>query len=212
MIGRREKKREATKQDILQAAARLFAARGFDATSVEDISEAADVAKGTFYYNFESKEDVVIALRISADDDAVARAQSALIAGKLSPLTILERLICEATQWSDDNPELARVFFTRGFEVMHRSFEKEKSIPRLPAVLPDLISAAQKAGELRTDVPASLLAEAVMHIFITTQASWVAKGESGSVVERIRKMFRVLVEGIGDKQTPPLRTANKKKI
>ncbi|HEY9683953.1 MAG TPA: TetR/AcrR family transcriptional regulator [Oculatellaceae cyanobacterium] len=210
MIGRRAKKREATKQDILQAAARLFAARGFDATSVEDISEAADVAKGTFYYNFQSKEDVVIALRISADDDAVARAQSALIAGKTDSLTILERLICEATQWSEDNPELARVFFTRGFEVMHRSFEKEKSIPRLPAVLPDLIAAAQRSGELRPDVPAALLAEAIMHIFITTQASWVAKGQSGSVVDQVRTMFKVLVEGIGSQQSSNLKQAKKK--
>jgi AcrR family transcriptional regulator len=210
MIGRRAKKREATKQDILQAAARLFAARGFDATSVEEIAEAADVAKGTFYYNFQSKEDVVIALRISADDDAVARAQSAMIAGKTDSLTILERLICEATQWSEDNPELARVFFTRGFEVMHRSFEKEKSIPRLPAVLPDLIAAAQRNGELRTDVPAALLAEAIMHIFITTQASWVAKGQSGSVVDHVRTMFKVLVEGIGHQQSSSLKQAKKK--
>ncbi|HEY9754452.1 MAG TPA: TetR/AcrR family transcriptional regulator [Oculatellaceae cyanobacterium] len=210
MIGRRAKKREATKQEILEAAARLFAARGFDATSVEDISEAADVAKGTFYYNFQSKEDVVIALRISADDDAVARAQSAMIAGRTNSLTILERLICEATQWSEDNPELARVFFTRGFEVMHRSFEKEKSIPRLPAVLPDLISVAQRAGELRADVPAALLAEAIMHIFITTQASWVAKGQSSSVVEQVRTMFKVLVEGIGNQQNTNLKQAKKK--
>ena len=210
MIGRRAKKREATKQDILKAAARLFAADGFDSTSVEDISEAADVAKGTFYYNFQSKEDVVIALRISADDDAVARAQSALISGRADSLTILERLICEATQWSEDNPELARVFFTRGFEVMHRSFEKEKSIPRLPAVLPDLIAAAQRNNELRADVPAALLAEAIMHIFITTQASWVAKGQSGSVVDQVRTMFRVLVEGIGNQQNSSLKQAKKK--
>jgi AcrR family transcriptional regulator len=210
MIGRREKKREATKQDILQAAARLFAARGFDATSVEDITEAADVAKGTFYYNFQSKEEVVIALRISADDDAVAHAQSALLARETSALSILERLLCEATQWSQDNPELARVFFTRGFEVMHRSFQKEKSIPRLPSVLPDLIAVAQGSGELRTDVPATLLAEAIMHIFITTQASWVAKGQIGSVVEQIRGMFKVLVEGIGTQTGKGLKSAKKK--
>jgi AcrR family transcriptional regulator len=200
MIGRREKKREATRQDILRAAGRLFAARGFDATSVEDIAEAADVAKGTFYYNFQSKEEVVIALRISADDDAVARAQNALIAGKASALEILERLICEATQWSDDNPELARVFFTRGFEVMHKSFTKEKTIPRLPAVLPDLIIAAQKAGQLRSDVPSEILAEAIMLIFITTQASCLAKGEHGSIVKKTAAMLKVLIEGIGSKK------------
>ncbi len=197
MIGRREKKRESTKQDILKAAARLFAAHGFEATSVEEIAEAADVAKGTFYYNFDSKEQVVVALRLTADNNAIFRAQSALIAGKVSPILILEKLFSEATQWSEDNPELAKVFFTRGFELMHRSFMTEKDVPRLPAILPDLIMAAQKAGDLRSDVTPALIAESLMHIFITAQASWVAKGQTGSVVERVRTMIRLLIEGVG---------------
>jgi AcrR family transcriptional regulator len=41
--------------DRLAAASDLFKNRGYDTTSVDDIAEAADVAKGTFYYHFEKK-------------------------------------------------------------------------------------------------------------------------------------------------------------
>ena len=42
--------------DIARVAARLFASRGFDATSVREIVEGAGVAKPTLYYYFQSKE------------------------------------------------------------------------------------------------------------------------------------------------------------
>ena len=47
---------------IARAAARLFAERGYDATSVREIVEAAGVAKPTLYYYFRSKEGLAQAL------------------------------------------------------------------------------------------------------------------------------------------------------
>ena len=65
-MGRREDKRELTRQQMLDAARRvLFIERGYENTSLEDISEKANVSKGTFYYHFESKEDLVVHLRRS---------------------------------------------------------------------------------------------------------------------------------------------------
>ncbi|MBX9696078.1 MAG: TetR/AcrR family transcriptional regulator, partial [Cyanobacteria bacterium] len=61
-MGRREEKREATRQDILNAAFSLFMECGYDATSVDTITEKANVAKGTFYYHFKSKEEVMMGL------------------------------------------------------------------------------------------------------------------------------------------------------
>jgi AcrR family transcriptional regulator len=57
--GRRERKRRQTRERIEQAAMALFLERGFDATTIEDITEAADVSKRSFFDYFPSKEDVV---------------------------------------------------------------------------------------------------------------------------------------------------------
>ena len=61
-MGRRAAKREATREQIMTAAARLFRERGYAATTVDEIAEAADVAKGTFYYHFASKEQLMVDL------------------------------------------------------------------------------------------------------------------------------------------------------
>ncbi|MFT3815796.1 MAG: helix-turn-helix domain-containing protein [Acidovorax sp.] len=49
--------------DLMSAAAALFIANGIEATTVNDIVERAGVGKGTFYHYFETKEDVILALR-----------------------------------------------------------------------------------------------------------------------------------------------------
>ncbi len=47
-----------TKRKIFETSMKLFAEKGYDATSVEDITEAVGVAKGTLYYHFTSKEEI----------------------------------------------------------------------------------------------------------------------------------------------------------
>ncbi len=48
-----------TKRRIFECAMELFAAKGYDATSVEEITAVSGIAKGTLYYHFEKKEDIL---------------------------------------------------------------------------------------------------------------------------------------------------------
>jgi len=58
-LGRRERKKEETRRRIFDAAIKLFTDKGFEATTVDEIAAAADVAKGTFFNYFPRKEDIV---------------------------------------------------------------------------------------------------------------------------------------------------------
>lgn len=72
MAGLRERKKERTKQRIAEVALRLFTERGFDAVTVNEISEAAEVAKATLFTYFPTKES--LALYGVGDDDLAGTA------------------------------------------------------------------------------------------------------------------------------------------
>ena len=53
------KEAEERKEEILGAAEKLFAAKGFDNTSTGGILDAVGIARGTLYYHFRSKEEIL---------------------------------------------------------------------------------------------------------------------------------------------------------
>ncbi|SMC89053.1 TetR/AcrR family transcriptional regulator [Kibdelosporangium aridum] len=59
--GRRERKKQRTRQALIEAAVELFEAKGFQDTTVAEIAEAADVSTRTFFLHFPTKEDVLLA-------------------------------------------------------------------------------------------------------------------------------------------------------
>jgi AcrR family transcriptional regulator len=71
--GLRERKKQRTREQIVEAAMRLFAERGYHATTIADIAAAADVAPRTFFAYFPSKEAVVFH-HVDRDMDALAAA------------------------------------------------------------------------------------------------------------------------------------------
>src|SRR5712691_9405677 len=85
--GRRERKKERTRQVIFEAARRLFAERGFDAVKITDVAEAADVAPQTVFNHFKCKEDLFFGRH-----DEFVRGPSAAVAGRAAGEPILAAL------------------------------------------------------------------------------------------------------------------------
>ena len=73
-LGRRERKKAATRQAIADAALRLFLERGYDAVSIRDIADAADVSTTTLFKHFTGKE----ALVFDQDEDREAELVAAV--------------------------------------------------------------------------------------------------------------------------------------
>lgn len=59
-MGRREEKNERTKSAIIENALELFKQRGFESVTVEEITSAAGIAKGTFYNYFQAKSEIIV--------------------------------------------------------------------------------------------------------------------------------------------------------
>jgi len=56
---RQQRRTSRTRQRLLDAARTVFSERGFEAVRIEEITERADLGKGTFYYHFGSKENII---------------------------------------------------------------------------------------------------------------------------------------------------------
>ena len=73
---RRERRKAETRQRLLDAAARLFAERGFEATRPQDIAREADLAVGTFYLHFTDRRDAFRAFTAQAADELMTLART----------------------------------------------------------------------------------------------------------------------------------------
>ena len=90
-MAKQAERRAATTEAILKAGRRLFGERGFAATTIDDIAEAAQVAKGAVYHHFATKEAVfeavfdLVSRDLVADIDRAVRAEKdvlgAMVAG-----------------------------------------------------------------------------------------------------------------------------------
>ena len=73
---RSQKKAKRTRKKLKEAALDVFSEKGIDATTVEEITEKADVGKGTLYQYFEDKEEIVVILAEEAIEHLIERIRS----------------------------------------------------------------------------------------------------------------------------------------
>lgn len=79
--GLRERKRRETAKRIRDAGLKLFAEKGFDGTTLEEVAAAAGISRRTIFYYFNSKDEILLSLREDADE-GIGPAFRAVPAGK----------------------------------------------------------------------------------------------------------------------------------
>jgi AcrR family transcriptional regulator len=103
-VGLRERNKLRRRQQITEAALRLFAARGFDGVTIEEIADAADVSRRTFFRYFARKEDVIVAWKQQMADEL--RAALAERADDESPLDAAHGALATVVTGYAGQPEL----------------------------------------------------------------------------------------------------------
>src|SRR3979490_2362888 len=85
-MAKQAERRAATTEAILKAGRRLFGERGFAATTIDDIAESAQVAKGAVYHHFATKEAVfdVVSRDLVSDIDRMVRTEKDVLAAMVA--------------------------------------------------------------------------------------------------------------------------------
>ena len=184
---RRARKAAETREALLRAGLNLFAERGLSGVTVEDITEAADVGKGTFFNYFRSKEHVLAALgdlQLGKIESVLAQARS----GTGSFREALERLPAAVTEEPGRGPLLVRSMLAAllSTEPVRRAlFVKMRQGRRL---LAELLGIGQARGEIRKDRDPAELARILQQAFFGTMVVWSVDG-SGSLRHRMEEVM-----------------------
>jgi AcrR family transcriptional regulator len=127
------KDREARREELLDAATRLFSARGVADTAVSDIVAAVGVSQGTFYWYFESKESVVNAV-VERVTDRIVGAVEAIVDEDAAALEKLLRTRDATLSVVERDPELLEFFHRQGNEAFHDHVSRESMRRLMPAL------------------------------------------------------------------------------
>lgn len=143
---------EERKNEILDVAERLFCTKGFDQTSTNDILNEIGIARGTLYYHFKSKEDILDAMIERVTNQMIAKA--AIIALDDS-IPVLERLTRTIMSMNLDN-ELGDMIMEQVHKpqnaLLHQKLEN-RLLGRVNKLITKIAEDGIKQGILHTDYP-----------------------------------------------------------
>jgi AcrR family transcriptional regulator len=186
--GRRERRRTEIRERLYSAALGLFAERGYLQTTVEDITDKADVGKGTFFNYFPTKEHVLATFggqRIAAVEHALEMSK------KSSPLKALRELAADLAGHTAHSPALLRTIYAA-----HASCEPVRAelLRRLETgrhLMTEIFTIAQEKGEIRRDMRAADLARLAQLLVFGVSLAWAMKPDAPGVktVEDVWDLF-----------------------
>jgi AcrR family transcriptional regulator len=157
-LSRRQRHSAAVRQRLFDAAMQMFAERGFVKTTVEDITNAADVGKGTFFNYFRSKEELLN----SFGETRIAKIRTALreaLRGGEPLEIVMRRLYFNLTLEPTRTRELTRsMILAMLSNEKVREFACEK-LQRSGSLTAKIFSLGQERGEIRSDARPSDLAQ-----------------------------------------------------
>lgn len=106
---RRKREREARERAILEAAKGVFLEKGYDAATMEEIAERAELGKGTLYSYFRGKEEIALALLSEGVEELFRRVEEVL-GEEGDPAEVLKRLGRVYFQYYRENRAFFRIF------------------------------------------------------------------------------------------------------
>lgn len=155
---RTERKKEETHNRIITGAVGLFNQYGLDAVTMEQIAETVDIAKGTLYNYYPSKEAIINAFIQHTfqerNDDRITQLRQ--LPDTRTRLTAVFRVLIEGVQAQKDIFEAFMVYRMKQVTSFKPVDEGEQS--GLTFLIHEIIELGQRSHELRTDLPEDLLA------------------------------------------------------
>jgi len=197
----RKEREEAFRRNlVLDAAESLFAEKGFDGTTVADIAEHSELAKGSLYHLFQSKEEIIAGIIGRKLDNVIAHVDK-LFSRPASPLEKIKESMRAKLLGVWESRHFAQIFLheLRGF---HWSTETpildtwRDRINTLKRKTEEVIAEGQKQGQFRTDLPPSTIVAAMAGLSNAIIFTWLRSEEDFDIDVAFDHALELFLHGV----------------
>jgi AcrR family transcriptional regulator len=170
-MGRRQRRAAETRLRLFRCALQLFAQRGFPNVTVEEITQAADVGKGTFFNYFQSKEHV-LGVMAEIQLGKVREAAAFAVDGQHTIQSSFRHLFHRAAEEPGRSPDLARALIScfLASDQVRRLIEHNMKEGR--RIIADIVSEGQARGEIDPRRKPDKVAIQMLQAFMGTVLFW----------------------------------------
>ena len=192
--GRRERKAAETRERIFRAAIELFAERGLANVTVEQITERADVGKGTFFNYFENKEAVLAEFGANQVERLNAAVERGEITGTARER--VERVLEVLASHPQLTPDLARSLFVTALSRDQLTETEGPRIWHIERLLAEIVEEGQAQGEFCAGTPPKDVAPFLLGIHFLAMLRWCTGFTEQSLPEITSEFLRQALDGL----------------
>ncbi|GHD02248.1 TetR family transcriptional regulator [Streptomyces violarus] len=192
-LGRRERSKQRVRDRIYTSALTLFADQGYDGTTIDQIAEHADVARGTFFNYFQRKEDLVTAWA-EARKRRLELAMEESMKSRNDDVTVhLERCMAALAEFNESEREITAAMLQAWVKAGQPLLEE----PYAGQVFANIIEAGRQRGEVSFDIDPMRVGNILRDSYLGLLYRW-SQDPGGRVPLHIelREVLRIVLTGV----------------
>ncbi|HJH31206.1 MAG TPA: TetR/AcrR family transcriptional regulator [Methanosarcinaceae archaeon] len=197
----REKKKIETKNKIFEVSGRLFKEKGFENTTVDEITKEAGIAKGTFFNYFPTKEALLLYFGEQKEELIYNLIRNKTI--KHIPIREkIKNILVFVAESCEKDKELTKLLIFESTRYMGNSCSGpdgcNNKFHRLTNILYDIIEESVKNGEIKSIIDINKTAEIISGVHFHSMMVWLKSENDISFSADISEKIDILFEGIGN--------------
>lgn len=198
IVDKRSIKSQITKKTLYDCATFLFKKKGYNNTKIQDITKAANVSVGTFYFHFHSKEDLVFVWADELDKKYQEHYNELILTScHLKPIEILEKMIrLVLVLYSSWGAEFAAVSYSY---MMHNAVINDRMANPdrvFFKIVKELVIHGQQQKNIRTDFSPDEIVKIVTKVNRGMILDWCINGEKDNILKISEPCIKSLLDGI----------------
>ncbi len=187
------------KETIVRESMKLFLANGFRGTSVKEITEAAGIGRGTLYWYFKSKDDLLTSIFQEFDDKFLGGLTEAVRGCEGDFVAKYRAFHKFATEFGRDNRVLALVTNALLNEIVGTNTEAERLVKsvyeKYRRIIDGMLEEGKKDGSVRADLNSDVFAHVVIACHTGMLVQWFVNGETFDIPAFVKTFRDFILKG-----------------